>query len=81
MIPVHLSSLEADSFACADAVQSPGRGVLEYRDRLHPWCIVRRLPNLQNITVGRFRKRNDAEEHLKTLRRLIPADYVIAFEI
>lgn len=51
-----------------------------YCDRLHPWCIVRRLPNMQNAIVGRFRKHNDAEEHLKTLRRLAPVDYVIVFE-
>jgi hypothetical protein len=52
-----------------------------YYERLHPWCIIRLLPNAQRITVARFRKRNDAEAHLKALRQLTPsALYEIMFD-
>ncbi len=51
-----------------------------YRQQLHPWCIIRLLPNAQRITVARFRKRNDADAHCRTLRRLIPhATFIIIF--
>ena len=52
-----------------------------YKARLHPWCIVRLLPKCQRIVVGRFRKRNDAEAHQRTLRQLIPqAQFIILFD-
>ena len=50
-----------------------------YRDRLQVWCIIRLLPNVQRVVVGRFRKRNDAEDHLKVLRRLEPDGIFIIF--
>ncbi|MGP1382540.1 MAG: hypothetical protein ACTS2F_03215 [Thainema sp.] len=54
---------------------------MNYRDQLHPWCIIRLLPKAQRITIARFRQRNAAEEHLKVLRRLMPsAIFVILFE-
>lgn len=54
---------------------------MTYRERLHPWCIIRLLPNLQRITVARFRRRNDAEQHLNVLRRLVPnAAYIVLFD-
>jgi len=46
---------------------------MTYADRLSPWCIIRALPNLQRLTVARFRRRGDAEAHLKTLRRMLPS--------
>jgi hypothetical protein len=51
-----------------------------YRERLYPWCVVRQLPSLQNLTVAHFRRRNDAEEYVKTVRRLTPGNYVIVFD-
>ncbi len=45
---------------------------MSYRDRLHSWCVIRCLPQAQTLIVARFRKRNDAEAHLTTLRRLVP---------
>ena len=52
-----------------------------YRTQLHPWCIIRLLPKAQRITVARFRKRNDAEAHRRTLNRLIPqAHFLIIFD-
>ncbi|NEP17724.1 MAG: hypothetical protein F6J97_12605 [Leptolyngbya sp. SIO4C1] len=41
----------------------------------------RLLPGLQRIVVARFRNRNDAEAHLRTLQRLIPAaKFVLLFD-
>ena len=55
---------------------------MNYFDRLHPWCIVRLLPNVQRITVGRFRRRGDAEAHQSVLRQMLPqANFVIVFDI
>jgi hypothetical protein len=51
---------------------------MTYFEKLHPWTIIRPLPNLQRRTVARFRRRNDAEAHLQVLKRLMPD---IAFEI
>lgn len=52
-----------------------------YLERLSPWCLVRLLPNMQRLTVGRFRRWNDAHEHMKILRRLVPeANYAIVFD-
>ncbi|MBD2578654.1 hypothetical protein [Oscillatoria sp. FACHB-1406] len=54
---------------------------MPYRDCLNPWIIVRLLPNLQRIVVGRFRSWSDAEGHLKVLRRLIPmASMIVVFD-
>ncbi|MFE1746509.1 hypothetical protein [Coleofasciculus sp. H7-2] len=52
-----------------------------YRDRLHPWCVIRHLPNLQRLTVARFRRRNDAVAHLQLVQQLIPTDsYAVIFD-
>jgi len=52
-----------------------------YRDRLHPWCVIQLLPNARTIIIARFRRRNDAEAHVKTLRRMNPsAIYQIMFD-
>ncbi len=45
---------------------------MSYTDRLHPWCIIRCLPKAQILRMARFRKRNEAEEYLIRLRRLVP---------
>ena len=51
---------------------------MTYLQRLHPWCIIRPLPDLQRRIVARCRRRNDAESHLQVLRRLMPT---VPFEI
>lgn len=43
---------------------------MTYHERLHSWCIIAHFPNLQRRVVARFRRRNDAEAHLRTLRQL-----------
>ncbi|MER3435593.1 MAG: hypothetical protein C4288_19910 [Leptolyngbya sp. ERB_1_1] len=52
-------------------VDNPAFG-FTYRVQLYPWCIVRFLPNLQRRIIQRFRKRAEAEEYLKALKRLLP---------
>jgi hypothetical protein len=53
---------------------------MTYLERLSPWCIVKLLPNLQRQVIARCRRRNDAEEHLRVLRRLLPcASFAISF--
>ncbi|MGC1395627.1 MAG: hypothetical protein WA828_15200 [Coleofasciculaceae cyanobacterium] len=43
----------------------------------HAWTIVRILPT-QHHTVACFRNRQDAEDHLRLLRRFIPG---VEFEV
>ncbi len=55
---------------------------MTYAERLFPWCIIRLLPNLQRLIVARFRRRGDAEAHLKTLQRMVPhVTYEIVFDV
>jgi len=54
---------------------------MKYEDLLHPWIIVCQLPSMQNLTVKRFRRRNDADECLKALRRLEPGkEFSVVFD-
>jgi hypothetical protein len=54
---------------------------MSYFEQLHPWRIIKLLPNLQCCVVARFRRRSDAEAHLQVLRRLIPSvTYTIIFD-
>lgn len=53
-----------------------------YQQQLHPWCIIQLLPQMQRRTVARFRIRNDADAHLRVLKRLTPsAQYAIIFDL
>lgn len=55
---------------------------MTYFEKLHPWCIIRQLPNLQRRIVARTRRRNDAEAHLQILRKLTPdIAYEIVFDV
>ncbi len=51
---------------------------MTYLERLNPWCIIRPLPNMRTLIVGRFRRRVDAEGHLRILKQMIPS---VPFEI
>jgi hypothetical protein len=54
---------------------------MTYYRQLHPWCIIQRLPNLQRQVVTRYRRRNDAEAHLRILcQEASTADYTIVFD-
>jgi len=55
---------------------------MTYKDKLNPWCIIRPVSDVQMRIVGRFRRRVDAEGHLKILKQLIPnAPFEIMFDI
>lgn len=54
---------------------------MTYKERLSPWCIIRHLPHSQRLVVACCRRRNDAEEHLRVLRKMTPTDdYSIIFD-
>ncbi|MEW6495419.1 MAG: hypothetical protein AB1589_23305 [Cyanobacteriota bacterium] len=54
---------------------------MTYKDRLSPWCIVRHLPQAQHKIVARCRRRNNAEDHLRLLKRMAPsAEYTIVYD-
>lgn len=49
---------------------------------IHPWCIVRQLPNMQRLVVARFYRRNDADGYIQVLRRLLPGvNHTIVFDV
>jgi hypothetical protein len=51
---------------------------MTYLERLNPWCIIRSFPNTRSLIVGRFRRRVDAEGHLRILKQMMPT---VPFEI
>ena len=54
---------------------------MPYRAKLTPWIIVRLLPDMKNIIVGRFRNKSNADGHLKVLQNLIPsARFTVIFD-
>lgn len=54
---------------------------MSYLDQLYPWCIIKPLPNLQRCVIARFRRRHEAEAHLRVIRRLSPhIPYSIVFD-
>ena len=62
-------------------MRSP-RILMSYKDKLNPWCIIRPVSNVQMRIVGRFRRRVDAEGHLRILKQLIPnVPFEIMFDI
>ncbi len=46
---------------------------MTYIERLNPWCIIRLFPNMRTLIVGRFRRRVDAEGHLRILKQIMPS--------
>ncbi|MGF1567273.1 MAG: hypothetical protein ACFCVD_04255 [Nodosilinea sp.] len=63
------------------SVAYEGEAPMAHNQLLHPWCVVQLLPHMQRRTVARFRRRNDADAHLKALRRLSPsAQYTVMFD-
>ena len=51
---------------------------MTYLQRLNPWCIIRPLPNMRTLIVGRFRRRVEAEGHLRILKQIMPT---VPFEV
>jgi hypothetical protein len=46
---------------------------MTYLERLNPWCIIRPFPNMRTLIIGRFRRRVDAEGHLRILKQIMPS--------
>jgi hypothetical protein len=44
---------------------------MTYSEQLHPWCIIRTLPNNNYVVVARFRRRGDAVAYLQVLQRSV----------
>jgi hypothetical protein len=55
---------------------------MNYQQQLNPWVIHKLLPNLKQLSVSRFRRRNDAEAYLKVLKQDHPqAEFAITFDV
>jgi hypothetical protein len=55
---------------------------MTYQQRLSPWVIHKLLPNLKQLTVNRFRRRNEAEAYMKALKEMNPhVQFALAFEV
>ncbi len=55
---------------------------MSYRHRLKVWAIVRLLPQMQRVTIARYKSKSDALGHLTALQHLQPgAQYQIMFDI
>ena len=55
---------------------------MTYQQQLNPWVIHKLLPNLKQLTVTRFRRRNDAEAYLRVLKQAHPhAQFAITFDV
>ena len=53
---------------------------MTYKERLSPWCVVRHLPQSQGQVIARFRRRTNAEDHLRAIEKIAPpAEYSIVF--
>ncbi|NJP08813.1 MAG: hypothetical protein HC866_04465 [Leptolyngbyaceae cyanobacterium RU_5_1] len=54
---------------------------MTYQQKLSPWVIHKLMPNLKQLIVIRFRRRNDAEAYLKMLKQMQPhSKFAIAFD-
>lgn len=61
-----------------DSEKLPQNIPMTYKDKLNPWCIIRPVSTVQMRIVGRFRRRVDAEGHIRILKQLMPT---VPFEI
>jgi hypothetical protein len=55
---------------------------MSYQDKLSPWVVNKLLPNMKQLTVNRFRRRNDADAYLKMLKEMNPhAHFSVSFDV
>jgi hypothetical protein len=55
--------------------------MMTYQEKLNPWIIIRKQPDQQQLIVARFRRRTDAEGHLRILKHMVAnAEFAIVFE-
>ncbi|MFB2772548.1 hypothetical protein ACE1AT_25190 [Pelatocladus sp. BLCC-F211] len=56
--------------------------VVTYSEQLHPWCIIRVLPDNQHQIVARFRRQNEATAYLQVLHNSAKtAKFLLIFEV
>lgn len=54
---------------------------MTYFQQLHPWCVIRILPDNQHQIILRFRRRDDAVAYLQALRQsAINVAFAIIFD-
>ncbi len=55
---------------------------MTYLERLTPWCIIRPFPNMRTLNVGRFRRRVDAQRHLRIIKQMsLGVPFEIVFDV
>ncbi len=55
---------------------------MTYQNKLSPWVVHKLMPNLKQLVVSRFRKRNDAEAYLKMLKQSQPDNnFAVVFDM
>jgi len=55
---------------------------MSYQQRLNPWVVNKLMPNLKQLTVSRFRRRNEAEAYLKALKQMQPqSNFALLFDV
>lgn len=53
-----------------------------YQQKLSPWTITRVQPNHELTTIARFRRRSEAEGHLRIVQQFMPeAKFAIVFDV
>ena len=56
--------------------------IMTYSKCLKPWAVTRQQPNLQWVTIARYRSRSDADGHLQLLRQRVPnLEFKVVFEL
>ncbi|MBE9007157.1 hypothetical protein IQ259_19315 [Fortiea sp. LEGE XX443] len=64
-----------------DSTSETQAQAIAYKERLNPWTVTRLLPDMQQVTVARFRSRSDADGYLQSLHQLLPdAHFVVVFD-
>ncbi|NJN60019.1 MAG: hypothetical protein HC879_22325 [Leptolyngbyaceae cyanobacterium SL_5_9] len=54
---------------------------MTYQEYITPWVVVRLLPDMRRVIVGRFRKRSDAGSHSQLLQQQMPdSKFVVMFD-
>ena len=65
-----------------NTIRGTQANTINAEDYSRPWAIVRILPDLRHYTVARFYNRADAQDHLRFLKRSIPAaEFELIFDI
>ncbi len=91
LLPNHNSPARTELWQFIDRTLTSIRGQIKTtssqrpsppEDYSRPWAIIRLLPDARRYTVARFFNRQDAEDHLRFLKRFIPAaQFEVLFDV